>query len=180
MEGPVFIHGAWLLSAVCIWLYRRYVATVAERSAAFESYCRARPLLARITVTPGSEAELARRFAAQLGARAETIPTLAGWPWVVHVLKVELRTVHGALELDLVGCRGLRVQERRLPALTELLLDFMASARGEALSCWLCAGAYREVTEELAPEQGWRLILDAPRKHPVEPWLSPPVEARVA
>lgn len=169
MDGPVFIHAAWFLCAIWIWIYDRYFATVAARSPEFESYARRRPLLARLTVTADAAA-LAERLKAELGPRAEVIPTLGGWPWTHHVLKVEVRPTATSLELTLVACRVLRRRERPLPTLTDLLLDFTAKAGGDVEDCWLCPDAFYDVSGIERSENGWRLLPDAPRRRPVEPW----------
>lgn len=152
-----------------IWVYRRYFATIAARCEEFETFCSTRPLVAKVLVSPGSEGELTRQLAERLGPRAEVIPTLAGWPWAQHVLKVELSCTPGAILLTIAGCRGLRLQERPLPALTELLFDFMLHAREQAETCWLCRDAFCDVLGEVNPEAGWRLLTDRPRNQCVEP-----------
>lgn len=169
MEGPGVLHLAWLLCGAFIWVYHRYFATVADRALEFERYCGTQPVVARLRVAPGTEAELSERLRAALGSRREVIPTLAGWPWTHYVLKLELAATPGVIQLGISGCRVQRLRERSLPALTDLLLDFMENAGERVDSCWLCRDAFRDVLGEVTSDAGWRLVPGRPRNQCVEP-----------
>jgi hypothetical protein len=173
MEGPAVLHSAWLLCAAFIWVYHRYFATVADRSLEFERYCATRPVVACLLVSPGSETDSSERLRAALGPRAEVIPTLAGWPWTHYVLKLALVSTAGSIQLTIAGCRVQRLRERSLPALTDLLCEFMQNARGGVEACWLCPGAFRDVLGEMTSDAGWRLVPGLPRTQCVQPFEAP-------
>jgi hypothetical protein len=173
MEGPAVLHSAWLLCAAFIWVYHRYFATVAGRSLEFERYCATRPVVARLLVGPGNEPDLSKQLRIALGPRSEVIPTLAGWPWTHHVLKLELACTPGIIQFAIVGCRVQRLRERALPALTDFLLEVMQNAQGRVAACWLCSEAFRDVLGEVTSDAGWRLVPERPRTQCVEPFGAP-------
>jgi hypothetical protein len=173
MEGPAVLHSAWLLCAAFIWVYHRYFATVADRSLEFERYCATGPIVARVLLAPSSEADSSERLRAALGPRAEVIPTLAGWPWTHYVLKLAVIPTADAIQLTIAGCRVQRLRERSLPALTDLLLDFVQNAQGGVAACWLCPDAFRDVLGEMTSDAGWRLVPGLPRTQCVQPFDAP-------
>jgi hypothetical protein len=175
MEGGLLIHAAWLLSAVFVFVYRRWFETVAPRVPAFEAECAAEPALAVLSVPHGSEAELVAHFG-KLAPRGEIIATLGGWPWVHYVLRVQAESAWGTVTLRIVGCRVLRTHEARPTTVTALVDELRRAAPGAVAEAWLHAGTYVDVTGRLTAPHGWRLASAGDRPK-LEVWSVTPAWA---
>lgn len=173
MEGGLLIHAAWLLSFTFIFFYRRYFETVAPREPAFEALCAARPVLAALSVAPGSEAELAAKLRG-LAPRGEMIATLGGWPWVHYVLRFETESAWGVLTLRITGARVLRSREARPPTVTLALGELRRQVPGLVGETWLHEGVYLDVTGRLTAPHGWRLAPRGGERPVLEAWVAPP------
>jgi hypothetical protein len=55
MDGLVLFIKGWFFTLFFVYLYRRFWQTVGPRVPEFEAFCEKRPLLAALSVTPGSE-----------------------------------------------------------------------------------------------------------------------------
>jgi len=173
MEGGLIIHAAWLLSFTFVVIYRRWFETVAPRELVFEAQCAARPSLAALSVTPGSEARLLAAFE-KLAPRGEVIATLGGWPWVHYVLRVEAESAWGVVTLRIAGCRVLRTREKRPTSVTALLDGLRGVAPELVGETWLHEGAYVDVMGRLTAPHGWRIASGGERPK-LEAWpVTPP------
>ena len=173
MEGGLIIHVAWFLSVTFVFVYRRWFETVAPRDVAFEAVCAARPALAVLSVTPGSESRVVAAFA-RLARRGEVIATLGGWPWIHYVLRVQAEGAWGTVTLRIVGCRVLRTHEARPTTVTALVDGLREQAPELVAETWLHAGAYFDVTGRLSAPHGWRLASGGDRPK-LEAWsVTPP------
>lgn len=159
MEGGLLIHAAWALSFVFVWVYRRWFEKVGPPAPEFEAFCATRPLLAEVSVLRGSEAAAVAALRA-LMPRGETIATHGPWPWIHHVLRVEVTARDAAAELTITGCRPLRTREVRPPALFAVLAEALAVPAVAAQHGWLHPRAYVDVSGRSLGERGWRF---APR-----------------
>ncbi|HEX6763870.1 MAG TPA: hypothetical protein VF103_00295 [Polyangiaceae bacterium] len=169
MDGPVVLHAAWIFALVWVWVYRRFFETDAPAAPEFEAFCRGRPDLAKLVVRTGSEREIAADLTRRLGRRLELVPTLAGYPWTLHVLVVEVVAQPGEVRLVVTGCRPLRTRERPLPRLTDTLLDVVESHPDGMQDSWLRPEACVDVTGRTLAPGGWRLVPGAERARPCEP-----------
>lgn len=172
MEGGLIIHAAWFLSVTFVFVYRRWFETVAPRDLAFEAQCNTRPVLAVLSVTPGSEAELLAMFR-RLAPRGDVIATLGGWPWVHYVLRVQAESAWGAVTLRIVGFRLLRSHEARPTPVTALVDGLRQAASGLVAEAWLHEGTYIDVTGRLTAPHGWRLASGGSRPK-LEAWSATP------
>jgi hypothetical protein len=179
MEGGLLIHAAWALSFTFVWVYRRWFEKTGPRSLEFEAFCAKRPLIAALSVRPGSE----RAVLAALGTlwpRAETIATHGGWPWVHYVLAVECSAENGVVFVRATRGRVLRSRERRPPGLTAVLGEMLRAGSGAVADVWLHRRAYVDLRGRCAGERGWRVTPAGAAKRPCSEWDTTPGWAHAA
>lgn len=169
MDGPALLHAGWFFSLVWVWIYRRYFEPVAPMSPEFEAFCEAEPRLAEFTVRPGSEAAVREAYLRILGKRREVVPTLAGYPWTLHVVKLSVTASPGKVSIAITSCRALRTSERATLALTDSLLALTECHADDIEDSWLLPEALVDVAGEMTAPHGWKLVPGANRRHPCEP-----------
>jgi hypothetical protein len=172
MEGPVLLHAAWIVTLFSVWIYTRFFQTIAPRSAELAARARERSLLATLAVRPGAEARVAGSLTRAMGPRAEVVPTLAGWPWTHHALRVEVVTSPGFVELRMARARVRRSHEKERPALTDVLSSVLESHPSVVRDNWLAPELYVDVSGRATAEHGWRLETSAGRRRPCRPRAS--------
>lgn len=153
MEGPLLVLKSWMLTALAIWVYRRWFQRVAPRSPRFESFCADRPVVGAIWGAHGHEQRLADALALRLGRGSAAVATLGGYPWPHYRLELRLSIRPGAVFLHVIDAKVLRSREGAMPALASLLRDAL-NELPEGAQAWLHEGAFNNGVAE-RPAGGW-------------------------
>jgi len=156
MEGVLLVIKAWGLTALMLWVHRRFFERVARAEPEFEVWCQRGPLIAALRVAPAQLAPVDAALRASLGKQKRLLATLGGWPWpnyeltlrvsrvgrvlALSVTRAELRKTRAAPVPDLVA--SLRALLNEHPAAIDdlwLLPDLVYGKRGpsEAPAGWL-------------------------------------------
>jgi hypothetical protein len=141
MEGPLLVLKSWMLTALAIWVYKRWFQRVAAPTPGFEAFCATGPVVGALFGLAGGEGRVAELLAARLGKRGVAVATLGAYPWPHYRLALVLETRSGAVLLRATAGEVVRSAERDLPALSSLLRDVLNELPGEA-EAWLHAGAF--------------------------------------
>jgi hypothetical protein len=155
MEGPLLVLKSWMLTAVAIWIYKRWFQRVAPPSLEFEAFCAEQPVVAALYGLRGSEPQVAEALASKLGKRGFSVATLGGFPWPHYRLSLTVEARHGAVLLRVTSAQVSRSNERSLPALASLVRDVLNELPDGAIA-WLHAGAFNNGLIDV-PAGGWAL-----------------------
>ena len=163
MEGPLLVLKSWALTALAIWIYKRWFQRVAPPAPDFEAFCATRPVVAALFGLAGNEPQVREALAAKLGASRATVATLGGFPWPHYRLVVGLETQRGAVLLRIEAAEVVRSGDRELTALASVLREVLNALPSDA-ECWLHPGTFNNGLVEV-PAGGWSLRRGA-EKHP--------------
>lgn len=159
MEGPLLVLKSWALTALCIWVYKRWFQRVAPPAPEFETFCRKRPIVAALL----GAGEHEPRLRAALGPSMRCVATLGGYPWPHYVLELGIESCGGALLFRIEAARVRRSGDLGLPALASVLRDSLNDLP-EDVEAWLHAGTFNNGLVEV-PAGGWAVERGA-EKHP--------------
>lgn len=165
MEGPLLLLKAWGLSALMIWIYRRWFQRVAPPTPSFEAFCRQRPVIAAVYDARGCEQRALEALAQKLGRKPRAVATLGTFPWPHYRLSLQLERSAGAVLLRAVAGEVVRSRDEGLPALAHVLRDVL-NELPEPARGWLHAGTFDNGLD-VAPAGGW----DVRRGHERRPRL---------
>lgn len=169
MEGPLLVLKSWGLTALALWIYRRWFQQVAAPSPEFEAFCAGQPVVAALHALPGCEAKASALLTRDLGRRQEVIATLGAYPWPHYCLELAIEVMPGAVVLRVVGARVMRTHEPSLPALATLVRDTL-NQLPESSTAWLHPRAFSNGLVA-TPEGGWAIVAGdekRPRLHALE------------
>lgn len=155
MEGPLLVLKSWMLTALAIWVYRRWFQRVSPPTPEFEAFCAERPVVAALLGLDGIEGRVAALVANKLGKRGISVATLGGFPWPHYRLTLAVEERRGAVLLRVVGAEVTRTGDDDLPALASVLRDAL-NELPQGAEAWLHAGAFNNGLVE-APAGGWSL-----------------------
>jgi hypothetical protein len=155
MEGPLLVIKSWALTAMALWIYRRWFQQVAAPSPDFEAFCTERPVVAALHALAGDEARAGELLKRSLGRRQEVIATLGAYPWPHYCLKLAIEVVPGAVLLRVVGARVMCSHETNLPALATLVRDALNELPNDA-AAWIHPGTFSNGLVA-TPEGGWAI-----------------------
>lgn len=155
MEGPLLVLKSWLLTALAIWVYKRWFQRVAPPSPAFERFCSERPVVAALHGPPGFEAQAAQLLSRKLGKASAGVATLGGFPWTHYRLALAIVERPGVVAVQVVRGEVLRTRDRNLPALATLVQSAL-NELPEATEAWLHTGAFNNGLVA-PPAGGWAL-----------------------
>jgi hypothetical protein len=153
MEGPLLILKSWALTALSLWIYRRWFQRVAPPSPDFEAFCAKRPVVAALHALRETELRASQDLVGRLERQGEVVATLGAYPWPHYCLKVALEVVPGAVLLRVVGARVMRTRDQNLPALATLVRDAL-NQLPEGARGWLHPGTFSNGLVE-TPAGGW-------------------------
>ena len=153
MEGPLLVLKSWALTAMAIWVYRRWFQRAAAPTPSFEAFCASGPVVAALLGIEEAEQRIAQVLAQRLGKRAAAVATLGAFPWPHYRLALMIETRHGAVLLRVTAGEVVRSADRDLPALASLLRDVL-NELPSGVEAWLHAGTF---TNGLVatPPGGW-------------------------
>jgi hypothetical protein len=163
MEGPLLVLKSWALTALCIWVYKRWFQRVAPPDPAFEAFCRRRPSVAALTGLGEDVAQVRERLRAALGPAGRCVATLGGFPWPHYQLELGIEERRGALVLRIEAARVCRTGDAAPVALASALRDVL-NALPEDAEAWLHAGTFNNGLIDVPPG-GWSLARGVER-HP--------------
>lgn len=169
MEGPVILVVCGALTLLSVWFYTRFFQTLTDRSPELEVASRKRTLLATLSVREGSEAEVDSMLKKAIGSQKEITPTLGGWPWTLHAIRVAIESSPGRVDVRMIGCRPRRTREKDAPALTDVLLSSIESSSANVRDTWLLPALYVDVSGRSVSKHGWRVVPGVGRKRPCRP-----------
>lgn len=178
MEGPLLVLKSWLLTALGIWIYKRWFQRVAPRAPEFEAFCAGRPVVGAVFGLSGDEARVAHLLATKLGKRALGVATLGGYPWPHYRLALLVERREGAVLLRVNGAQVVRTSEGDLPALASVLRDVLNELPAGA-KAWLHAGAFNNGLVAV-PAGGWALERGAEKRPRLRPLATTPTVARAS
>jgi hypothetical protein len=167
MEGPFLVLKSWMLTAVAIWVYRRWFQRVSPPSPEFEAFCAERPVVAALLGLDGIDARVAALVTSKLGKRGISVATLGGFPWPHYRLLLAVEQRRGAVLLRVVGAEVTRTGDGELPALASLLREVL-NQLPQGAEAWLHAGTFNNGLVAV-PAGGWSLE----RGHEKRPRLQP-------
>jgi hypothetical protein len=172
MEGPLLVLKSWALTALAIWVYKRWFQRVAPPTPEFEAFCRTRPVVAALFGLNGNEQQASVLLASRLGKARASVATLGGFPWPHYRLELAIETARDAVLVRVDGADVVRSGQRELPALASVLRDVLNELPADAQG-WLHAGAFNNGLVD-TPEGGWSMARGR-EKHPrVAPLRQPP------
>jgi hypothetical protein len=153
MEGPLLVLKSWLLTALAIWVYRRWFQRVAPATPQFEAFAATQPVVAAIWGIAGREEQVAAAFSARLGRRRASVATLGGFPWPHYRLELAVEGAQGVVRLRVQSARVVRTKDRELVALATLVRDTL-NELPEGARGWLHTGAFNNGLVQ-PPNGGW-------------------------
>jgi hypothetical protein len=189
MEGVLLVIKAWGLTALMIWVYRRFFERVARVEPEFEAWCERGPLLAALHVVPVELEQVEAALRAGLGKRRRLVATLGGWPWPNYELEIRISRAANVLLLTVARAELRKAHARPTPSLVGTLRELLNAHPGAIEDLWLLSDlVYGKLGPDEAPA-GWIVLAgDEPRPrvqareaHPA--WLAalePGSEAREA
>jgi hypothetical protein len=166
MERPLLVLKSWMLTAVAIWIYKRWFQRVAPPPPQFEAFCAQRPVVAALCGLRGDEPQVTEALASKLGRRGFSVATLGGFPWPHYRLSLGVEVRHGAVLLRVRSAEVSRSNEQSLPALASLVRDVL-NELPEGTVGRLHAGAFNNGLVDV-PAGGWALergLEKRPRLH---------------
>lgn len=155
MEGPFLILKSWLLTAVVIWVYKRWFQRVAPPSPGFEAFCKAGPVVGAIWNVAGHEPHVVAALVRRLGKASASVATLGGYPWPHYRLALRVESRQSAVLLRVVGAQVVRTKDGTLPALAHVLRDVLSELPAPA-EAWLHSGAFNNGLVA-PPAGGWSI-----------------------
>jgi hypothetical protein len=155
MEGPLLVLKSWALTAMAIWVYRRWFQRVAPPTPKFEAFCASGPAVAALLNVQKGEQQVAQALALRLGKRGSALATLGAFPWPHYLLTLRIETRRGAVLLRATSGRVIKTGDRAVPDLARLLRDAL-NELPDAVEGWLHAGTFTNGLVE-APRGGWML-----------------------
>lgn len=167
MEGPFLVLKSWMLTAVAIWVYRRWFQRVSPPTPEFEAFCATQPVVAALLGLDGIEARVAALVTSKLGKRGISVATLGGFPWPHYRLVLAVEARRGAVLLRVVGAEVTRTGDDDLPALASVVRGVL-NELPQGAEAWLHAGAFNNGLVAV-PAGGWSLE----RGHEKRPQLLP-------
>jgi hypothetical protein len=175
MEGPLLCIKVWALSALFIWVYRRYFERVAAPCPEFEALCHARPALLALRCDVAEVALVARALRERFGPTQQVIATLGGWPWPNYKLTVSLEITHDALLLvRVVAAKLLRTREPSLPALVTATRDVITDCPTAVTDVWVDARVICDVLDKHPRLAGWRILAGREPRPQVQAYADAP------
>jgi hypothetical protein len=156
MEGPLLVLKSWLLTALAIWVYRRWFQRVAPATPQFEAFAATQPVVAAIWGIAGREEQVAAAFSARLGRRRASVATLGGFPWPHYRLELTAEGAQGVVRLRVRAARVVRTKDRELVALATLVRDTL-NELPEGARGWLHSGAFNNGLVQ-PPNGGWLVL----------------------
>lgn len=178
MEGPFLVLKSWMLTAVAIWVYRRWFQRVSPPTPEFEAFCARQPVVAALLGLDGIEARVAALLAEKLGKRRISVATLGGFPWPHYRLVLALEERRGAVLLRVVGAEVTRTGDDHLPALAHVLRDAL-NELPQGAEAWLHAGAFNNGLVE-TPAGGWSLERGNEKRPRLQPLPAEPDVVRTS
>jgi hypothetical protein len=162
MEGPLLVLKSWALTALAIWIYKRWFQRAAAPTPSFEAFCAGGPIVAALLVAEGTEPGVAAALAQRLGKRRAAVATLGTFPWPHYRLALAIETRAGAVLVRVTAGQVMKSGDRDLPALASLLRDLL-NELPTGVEAWLRAGAFTNGLVE-PPPGGWTVERgDSPR-----------------
>lgn len=155
MEGPFLILKSWLLTAVVIWVYKRWFQRVAPPAPGFEAFCATAPVVGAIWNAAGHEEQVAAALIRRLGKAGASVATLGGYPWPHYRLALRVESRQGAVLLRVAGAEVVRTKDGTLPALAHVLRDVLSELPEQA-QAWLHSGAFNNGLVA-PPAGGWSI-----------------------
>jgi hypothetical protein len=161
MEGPLLVLKSWALTALAIWVYRRWFQRVAPPTPQFEAFCAEAPVIAALyglDDTSAAAAGLRRR----LGKASASIATLGVFPWPHYRLVLAVEQHASAILLRVTAAEVVRTKHRDVPALATILRDVL-NELPEGAHAWMHAGTFGNGLDE-PPLGGWALQRGAEKR----------------
>lgn len=162
MEGPFLVLKSWMLTAVAIWVYRRWFQRVSPPTPEFEAFCAKQPVVAALLGLDGIEARVAALIASKLGKRGISVATLGGFPWPHYRLALAVEERRGAVLLRVVGAEVTRTGDDDLPALATVVRNAL-NELPEGAEAWLHGGAFNNGLVA-TPLGGWAVQRGAEKR----------------
>jgi hypothetical protein len=178
MEGPFLVLKSWMLTAVAIWVYRRWFQRVSPPTPEFEAFCTQQPVVAALLGLDGIEARVAALIASKLGKRGISVATLGGFPWPHYRLSLAVEERRGAVLLRVVGAEVTRTGDEKLPALASVVREVLNELPHGA-EAWLHAGAFNNGLVA-APAGGWSLERGDEKRPRLQPLAAEPDVVRTS
>lgn len=163
MEGPLLVLKSWALTALCIWIYKRWFQRVAPSTPEFEAFCNTKPVVAALFGLGDRQEQVKQQLQVAFGASGHCVATLGGFPWPHYRLSLTVEARRDVLLLRVEAASVLRSRDRALPALASVLREIL-NALPEEVEAWLHAGTFDNGLVA-APTGGWSLQRGA-QKHP--------------
>ncbi|HXK19094.1 MAG TPA: hypothetical protein VNG33_14880 [Polyangiaceae bacterium] len=155
MEGPLLVLKSWALTALAIWVYRKWFQRVAPPTPEFEAFCGTRPVVAALFGLSGQDERVARALTAKLGKRAASVARLGGFPWPHYRLTLAVEASGDQVVLRVVAAEVARTKDHDLPGLATLVREVL-NELPEGARAWLHAGTFDNGLVE-TPPGGWAL-----------------------
>jgi hypothetical protein len=178
MEGPFLVLKSWMLTAVAIWVYRRWFQRVSPPTPEFEAFCAQRPVVAALLGLDGIEARVAALVTCKLGERGISVATLGGFPWPHYRLVLAVEKRRGAVLLRVVGAEVTRTGDDNLPALASVVREVLNELPRGA-DAWLHAGTFNNGLVAM-PAGGWSLERGNERRPRLQPLSAEPDVVRTS
>lgn len=172
MEGPLLLLKSWLLTALAIWVYRRWFQRLAPASPEFEAFAAERPIVAAIWDVAGHEEQVTAALTARLGRRRASVATLGGFPWPHYRLELAVERAAGSVTLQVRGAQVLRTKDCDLVPLATLVRDTL-NELPEGAGGWLHAGAFNNGLMQ-PPNGGWLVLRGSERRPRLSACTNPP------
>jgi hypothetical protein len=172
MEGPLLVLKSWLLTALAIWVYRRWFQRVAPATPEFEAFAATRPVVAAIWRVAGHEEQVAAALTARLGRRRASISTLGGFPWPHYRLELAVERTVGAVTLRVQAAQVLRTKDRDLVPLATLVRDTL-NELPEGARGWLHTAAFNNGLVQ-PPNGGWLVLRGSEHRPRLNACTEPP------
>lgn len=155
MEGPLLLLKSWALTALCIWIYKRWFQRLAPPAPRFEAFCRTQPVVAALLGVRDHQRQITERLRSALGESSRCVATLGGFPWPHYRLSLRIETRPDAVLLRVSSARVLRTGDGALPALASVLRDVI-NELPEPVEAWLHSGTFNNGLVAV-PHGGWSL-----------------------
>jgi hypothetical protein len=156
MEGPLLVVKSWALTAMAIWVYRRWFQRVAPPTPTFEAFCASGPVIAALLNVRQGEQQIAESLVRRLGKRGRAVASLGAFPWPHYLLTLRIETQRGAVLLRVTSGRVVKSGDRVVPDVARLLRDVLNEA-ADSVEAWLHADTFTNGLVE-APRGGWTLL----------------------
>lgn len=178
MEGPFLVLKSWMLTAIAIWVYRRWFQRVSAPTPEFEAFCAKQPVVAALLGLDGIEARVAALIASKLGKRGVSVATLGGFPWPHYRLLLAVVQRRGAVLLRVVGAEVTRTGDDNLPALASLVREVL-NELPQGAAAWLHAGTFNNGLVAV-PAGGWSLERGDEKRPCLQPLAAEPDVVRTS